>query len=476
MKFLVFLEHHEGKLQKDALGVLGKAASLGEAEGVLLGSDVGGLAADAGRFGARRVHVMEDVLLDRPLPQPRVDALETLLGEGGFDGVLFAASVLSADVAAGLAARLDAGLNYDLTELAVESGELVGKRPALGDSVYVDVGWSSEPRLALVRSGTFEPQESGGSAEVEKFESRLQDFSLAATMVEQAHEESEGPSIEDADVIVAGGRGLGGPENFKLCEDLAQALGGAVGDRLVDGAPGPADAHAGLLAGLRRERPDLTVGQAERRAVASVREAYLLEHVEVVGLFAALTRGALRREEFALALVAILTPLAACLLVQTTSRYRIGAAGPLAFGAGLFFLFTFEEIRRRGWRAVGLLQSPRFATLSVVPVCSVTLGRIRASRADAVRSVAAWGAPMSGGRQIFALDECWALLDSRAQPVPSPTERTAALTQQQLDEQMIAGTAPPSIPGLYITALIGIIILTAWSWWADRHRTVRETR
>src|SRR6185503_2186920 len=137
--------------------------------------------------------------------------LETLVGEGGFNAVLFGASVLSADVAAGLAARLDAGLNYDLTDLAVEGGELVGKRPALGDSVYVDVGWRSEPRLALVRSGTFEPQESGGSAEVE-----------------QAHEESEGPSIEDADVIVAGGRGLGGPEGFAAVEELAKALGGAV--------------------------------------------------------------------------------------------------------------------------------------------------------------------------------------------------------------------------------------------------------
>ena len=61
-----------------------------------------------------------------------------------------------------------------------------------------------------------------------KIEPRLQDFSLAARMVEQAHEESEGPSIEDADVIVAGGRGLGGPENFALVEELAKALGGAV--------------------------------------------------------------------------------------------------------------------------------------------------------------------------------------------------------------------------------------------------------
>jgi electron transfer flavoprotein alpha subunit len=226
---LVFVEHHEGKLQKDSLGVLSKAASLGdEVEAALLGFRVEDLAAEAGRFGAARVHVADDELLAAPLPQPRVDVLEALVRDGGFDTVLFAASVLSADVAAALAARLDAGLNWDLTDLVREDGKLVGKRPALGDSVYVDVGWTSEPRLALIRSGTFEPTETGGSAEVERFESRLQDFSLAARMVEQAHEESEGPSIEDADVIVAGGRGLGGPEKFALVEELAKALGGAV--------------------------------------------------------------------------------------------------------------------------------------------------------------------------------------------------------------------------------------------------------
>jgi electron transfer flavoprotein alpha subunit len=229
VKTLVFLEDHEGKLQKDSLGVLSRAASLdGEVEAVLLGSEVEGLAAEAVRFGAKRVHVMQDVLLARPLPQPRVDALETLVREGEFDTVLFAATVLSADIAAALAARLGAGLNWDLTDVVLEDGKLVGKRPALGDSVYVDVGWSSEPRLALIRSGTFEPEELGGEGDVGKFESRLNDFSLAAEMVEQAHEESEGPSIEDADVIVAGGRGLGSPENFALVEDLAKALGGAV--------------------------------------------------------------------------------------------------------------------------------------------------------------------------------------------------------------------------------------------------------
>jgi electron transfer flavoprotein alpha subunit len=152
-----------------------------------------------------------------------------VIQEQGFDTVVFPATVLTADVAAALAARLDAGLNWDLVDLALEDGKLVGKRPALQDSVYVDVGWTSEPRLALIRTGTFEPVETGGGeAEVERVEPQFEDFSLQATMLEQAHTESEGPSIEDADVIVAGGRGLGGPENFVLVEELAQALGGAV--------------------------------------------------------------------------------------------------------------------------------------------------------------------------------------------------------------------------------------------------------
>jgi len=225
----VFVEHHEGQLQKGSLGVLSKAATLGEeVAAVLLGPGTKELAGEAGRFGAQRVFVAEAPELEAPLPQPRVDALAQLVGEQDIDTVLFGASVLASDVAAGLAARLDAGLNWDLVELEASDGQLVGKRPALEDSVYVDVGWTSEPRLALFRPGTFDPAERGGEAQVEELTPSFEEFSTAATMVEQAHEESSGPSIEDADVIVAGGRGLGGPENFSLVEGLAKALGGAV--------------------------------------------------------------------------------------------------------------------------------------------------------------------------------------------------------------------------------------------------------
>jgi electron transfer flavoprotein alpha subunit len=202
LRFLVFLEHNGGALEKGALGVLSKAAALGEAHGVVLGDGATALASGAGAYGASKVYASDAPELASPLPQPRVDALATLVEETGADAVLFGASVLASDVASGLAARLGAGLNWDLTDLSL-GDELVGKRAALGDTVVVDVGWKGAPRLALVRAGAFDPVESGGNADVESFEPTFSDFSTLATLVEQTQEESSGPSIEDADIIVA---------------------------------------------------------------------------------------------------------------------------------------------------------------------------------------------------------------------------------------------------------------------------------
>jgi electron transfer flavoprotein alpha subunit len=231
VKTLVFLEHHDGELQKGALGVLAKAASLGgEVAAVLAGGGVRALAAEAGRYGATTAYVAEDGSLEPPTPQPRVDVVAQVVQEGGFDAVLFANSVLAADVAAGLAARLEAGLNWDLIDVEAREGELVGKRPALQDSVLVDVGWTGGPRLALFRAGSFDAAESsGGEPEVVEVTPRFESHSRAAKVVDQQLEEAAGPSLEDAEIIVAGGRGLGAPENFSLAEELAKALGGAVG-------------------------------------------------------------------------------------------------------------------------------------------------------------------------------------------------------------------------------------------------------
>ena len=230
MSILVFLEHHDNELSKASLAVLSKAASLGDGDvaGVVIGADVGAVADEAGKFGAARVYVADHPQLEAPLPQPRVDVLARLVRANDIETVFFANSVLAADIAAALAARLDAGLNWDLVDIAQRDGALVGTRPALQDTVYVEVGWTAQPRLALFRQGSFDPVASGGTAEIENVGVELEDFSTRAQMLERAHAESEGPSIEDADVVVAGGRGLGGPENFTLVEELAKALGGAV--------------------------------------------------------------------------------------------------------------------------------------------------------------------------------------------------------------------------------------------------------
>ena len=229
MATLVFLESHDGQIQKGALGVLSKAAALGDVDAVVAGEGARSLAAQAGRYGAKKVWACEDAEVAQPLPQPRVDVIAQVVADGGYDTVLFANSVLAADVAAGLAARLDAGLNWDLVDIELDGGDLVGKRPALQDTVYADVGWTSTPRLALFRAGSFDAKETGGEAEVVAVSPSYAAHSTSVKLVGQDAAESGGVNIEDADIIVAGGRGLGQAENFTLAEELAKSLGGAVG-------------------------------------------------------------------------------------------------------------------------------------------------------------------------------------------------------------------------------------------------------
>ena len=173
--------------------------------------------------------VADDERLAAPLPQPRVDVLASLVRDEGFDTVLFAQSVLAADVAAGLAARLGAGLNWDLVDLTESGGDARRQAARAGGlrvgrrGVDLDAAPCSLPERR-VRS----PSRAAGSAEVRPLEVSLEEYSLLAELVEPAVVEASGPSIEDADVVVAGGRGLGAPEGFRAVEELAEALGGAV--------------------------------------------------------------------------------------------------------------------------------------------------------------------------------------------------------------------------------------------------------
>jgi electron transfer flavoprotein alpha subunit len=110
----------------------------------------------------------------------------------------------------------------------VDGGKLIAERPILQDSQIADVGYVSEPGIIIGRLNAFDPVESGGTAEIEDIEVELSDWSTKATMVTRGEQRGADVNIEDADILVGGGRGLGEADNFKLAEDLAGSMGGAV--------------------------------------------------------------------------------------------------------------------------------------------------------------------------------------------------------------------------------------------------------
>jgi electron transfer flavoprotein alpha subunit len=232
---LVFCEQHDGTITPGSLGLLRAARALGDELGrttdaVVCGHGLDdGLAGPLGAAGAATAQLCDHEALASGLPQPMVDAVAGLVRSGGYDIVLFAASVEASDVAAALAARLDAGIVVDAVELHAEEGRAVTRRPGLGDSVYAHCAPVGDVGVIVTRANTFAPVEgNGAAAAVERPAVEVQDWSQAARLA--GHEEAErgGVDITQADVLVAGGRGLGGPDGFRLVEELAKALGGEV--------------------------------------------------------------------------------------------------------------------------------------------------------------------------------------------------------------------------------------------------------
>ena len=152
-----------------------------------------------------------------------------LISDEGYSYALFGGGLLGFEIGAGLTARLGAGVTMEVTEVKVADGKLVAERPVLQDSSIVDVGYVGEPGIIIGRLNAFDATErDGGSAEVADVEAELSEWSTKATMVTRGEARGEDVNIEDAELLVGGGRGLGEAESFKLAEELADALGGAV--------------------------------------------------------------------------------------------------------------------------------------------------------------------------------------------------------------------------------------------------------
>jgi electron transfer flavoprotein alpha subunit len=180
-----------------------------------------------GAYGVSKVYRAKS--LPEGLAQPVVDAMAKVIQDEGFSYVLFGGGLLGFEIGAGLTARLGAGVTMEVTEVQVRDGKLVAIRPVLQDSAIAEVDYVGEPGIIIGRLNAFDIVErDGGSAEVVDVDVELSPWSTKAKMVQRGEQRGEDVNIEDADVLVAGGRGLGKAENFELCEQLASAFGGAV--------------------------------------------------------------------------------------------------------------------------------------------------------------------------------------------------------------------------------------------------------
>src|SRR4051812_1044575 len=228
---LVYVLHYEDELNKNSLGAISEGARLagelgGEAHAVLVGDNISDeLAGQVGQYGASKAF---RVNAPEGLAQPVVDVMAKVMQDNGHTYALFGGGLLGFEIGAGLAARLGAGVTMEVTEVGVEDGKLVASRPILQDS-KISKSHYKDKGVIIGRLNAFEAKESdGGTATVEDVEVELSPQATKATMVERGEQRGEDVDIEGADILVAGGRGLGKAEGFKLAEELAQAMGGAV--------------------------------------------------------------------------------------------------------------------------------------------------------------------------------------------------------------------------------------------------------
>ncbi|HWC25506.1 MAG TPA: electron transfer flavoprotein subunit alpha/FixB family protein, partial [Solirubrobacteraceae bacterium] len=193
---------------------------------VVVGDVSDGLAASLGSYGVTKVFRAKDA--PEGLAQPVVDVMAKVMDEGGHDYALFGGGLLGFEIGAGLAARLNAGVTMEVTQVNAVDGRLTAERPIHGDS-QISTSRYKDRGIIIGRLNAFEiAAPTDTEAQVQDVDVELSDFSTKARMIQRGEQRGADVDIEGAEILVAGGRGLGKPEGFELCEALAEALGGAV--------------------------------------------------------------------------------------------------------------------------------------------------------------------------------------------------------------------------------------------------------
>jgi len=224
-KIWVFAEVGPDGPASAALELLTKARELGDAEAVSLGPGATAAATALGEHGARTVYTSDDAVYDEFLAQPAAHALHALMQEHAPDLILFATTYASRDVAGRLQAKTGSALMSNAIDVA---GIDKARTQIAGGTLFVDVELQgSAPRLMLVRPKSFIAEPVGGTADIVAVDVEIPNALRTARRTERHEESASGPKLEEAKVVISGGRGLQDAANFGLLDQLAATLGNA---------------------------------------------------------------------------------------------------------------------------------------------------------------------------------------------------------------------------------------------------------
>ena len=231
---LVVGEVGEGGLAPITKEMLGAARRLGGDGSVgcaLIGSGVEAHAQSAIAHGADEVFVVDDAALAEYNADTYLQAMLKVAEQASAPVILFGQTNLGRDLAPRLAFRLETGVIMDTIELAMEGGRLHGTRPCYGGNARAVHVVNADPQVATVRAKSQEPaiEDSSRQGQVTNVDAAIDQSAIRVKVTSRSGVSAEGVRLEDADVVVSGGRGLGGPENFDVIEELATVLGAAVG-------------------------------------------------------------------------------------------------------------------------------------------------------------------------------------------------------------------------------------------------------
>jgi electron transfer flavoprotein alpha subunit len=224
---LVLVEHLDGNVKKVTTELLTKARQLGEPSAVFIGTGFDNAKARLAEFGAAKVYVAADEELSKYVVAPKVAVLAKLVDEKSPSAVLIASGPEGKEIAARLAVRTGSGVLTDATDL---TNEFVAEQSIFGGATIVHAKVTVGTPIVTMRPNSTPPEASTGEAAEEQVSVELTDADKLAAVVDRVVEAKSGrPELTEASIVVSGGRGLGGAENFAVIEKLADALGAAVG-------------------------------------------------------------------------------------------------------------------------------------------------------------------------------------------------------------------------------------------------------